>query len=307
MSYFHFGSCVIIWSMSFLMMKKAAIGFEPLSVAAWRVLLGGSLLGLVFLVRRRPRQIVFHHFLPMMFVIGLGFVWPFSIQPLLVGRVGSGLLGMSVGLVPLMTVVFSAALLRSFPSRLQTLGILGAVGALTMLFWDRMRLDIAVTDLALVLTVPASYALSNVIVRRWLRGIPAVELNVVCLLGASLCLAAWLSGPRNPAFDSPVSSFQATMCLLFLGLLGTGLAQVFYTRMIQERGPLFASMANNLVPVGAVLLGWWDDEAVTMPQLMALCVVVTMVGIVQMEERRKNTLSRIEAGDGNRTARTLQN
>lgn len=318
MAYFWFAFCVMVWSTSFVLMKKAVLVYEPLGVAAWRVLLGATIVFAAWCLRSRRWTLAWRQACPLAFVTLLGFVWPFSIQPILVGRVGSSVLGMSVGLVPLMTVIVSVPLLRVFPNRRQLAGIIGALLSLTVLMLDRLRLDVPIRDLAMALTVPLGYACSNVVVRRWLREVPALELTALSLVGAALCLSpslGWTPKPsaKEPAIlaqtveelsseesalveapireSSPITVLQATMCVVALGVLGTGMAQVFFNRMIQDRGPLFASMANNLVPVGAVVLGWWDSEHVTFAQVIALIGVISMVALVQYEPRWKRIQS----------------
>ena len=297
MAYFYFVFCVLIWSTSFLLMKKAVLVYEPLGVAAWRVLLGGSVVMGLWCLRSRRRTLAGRHLLPIACVAVLGYAWPFSIQPVLVGRVGSSVLGMGVGLVPLMTVVVSLPLLRVFHNRRQLIGIFGALLSLGVLMLDRLRFDVPLRDLAMVLTVPLAYACANVVVRRWLREIPALELTAASLIGATLCLSPSLpkiserqevqdqAGQDGGVRSSQITRVEATMCVAALGLLGTGMAQVFFTQLIQDRGPLFASMANNLVPVGAVVLGWWDAEHVTFAQVIALIGVISMVALVQFEPR----------------------
>lgn len=69
--------------------------------------------------------------------------------------------------------------------------------------------------------------------------------------------------------------------VLILGLMGTGVATVLFYRMVQERGPLFASMVTCVVPVEALLLGAVDVEAVTRWQVVALAVILGSVALVQ--------------------------
>ena len=78
----------------------------------------------------------------------------------------------------------------------------------------------------------------------------------------------------------------AVAALALLGIVGTGLTTFVFNKLIQDHGPLFAGMAMNLVPLGAVLLGWLDAEQVTWPQLAALVGIVAMVTLVQFRAAR---------------------
>ena len=77
-----------------------------------------------------------------------------------------------------------------------------------------------------------------------------------CAIGA--CKAAQLpqlmfatAGLQVPG---PVT-WQAAVAIVFLGLLGTGIASILYFKLIAQTGARFTSLLNYLVPVWAVGLG----------------------------------------------------
>jgi len=74
---------------------------------------------------------------------------------------------------------------------------------------------------------------------------------------AMLALAA---APGLPAFDPAVLSLGVVAAILYLGVLGTAVAFVWYYRAVQVLGPARTVIFNNLVPVfgatfGVLLLG----------------------------------------------------
>src|SRR5262245_36290116 len=137
MDYAYFVSVVLIWSVSFLLMKKAVLCFPPASVGAWRVLAGAVVVAAAWRWRRGRLTVRRKQVFALLLVIMIGFVVPFTIQPSLVGRVGSGTLGMCVGFVPLATVLLSVPILKVYPSRLQMIGVFGALLSLAVLMLDR--------------------------------------------------------------------------------------------------------------------------------------------------------------------------
>jgi drug/metabolite transporter (DMT)-like permease len=286
-AYVYFVSVVLIWSVSFLLMKRAAMCFAPPSVGAWRVLSGAVVVASAWKLRRGRLTLKGNQWWALLFVILIGFVWPFIVQPSLVVRVGSGTLGMCVGFVPLATVLVSVPILRTVPSRLQLIGILGALLSLVVLMLDRMSLDVSPMDMSMAITVPFFYATANTIVRRWLTNIPSMEMVALSLSGASLFLSPALALPHAPADGPPQALTTSVVSLLVLGIVSTGIASVIFNRLIRDRGPLFAGMSNNLVPVGAVLAGWFDSEPVSTLQVVALAGVVAMVALVQWAGRRQ--------------------
>jgi drug/metabolite transporter (DMT)-like permease len=211
----------------------------------------------------------------------VGFVWPFTIQPYLVSLHGSAFIAMTVSFVPLMTILASVPILGVYPTRRQTIGVLGALACMALLMRDGLDRSVPVWDLCLAISVPACYAVVNTWIRRSLSHVPSLALAAASLglaSGVLLPLSIWNSQAGLSQTDQWPLAWAALACL---GVLGTGLAQVLFNKLIQDQGPLFAGMVTNLVPVGAVLWGWSDHEQVTALQLAALVGILAMVTFVQ--------------------------
>ena len=207
----------------------------------------------------------------MTFVVLCGFTWPFSIQPYLVGRAGSAFIGMMVSFTPLLTVLASIPLLKVLPARRQLFGVLGALVFMGLLIREGVNRQIKPIDLALALTVPLCYALTNTLIRKSLSHVAALELSLVSLTAAGMVL---LSTSLMIPFERPEVAGNTVLTSIasvaFLGVVGTGVATFLFNRLIQEQGPLFAGMATNLAPIGALMLGWLDAEHISPLQIAAL-------------------------------------
>ena len=72
-----------------------------------------------------------------------------------------------------------------------------------------------------------------------------------------MTVGACLVGVANPWLERQQVTFTSTvvLSLVALGVLSTGIAYVLNYRLIQDEGPMAASMTNYLTPVVAVLLG----------------------------------------------------
>lgn len=123
----------------------------------------------------------------------------------------------------------------------------------------------------------AAYTLMG---RGMLEGLsPLAATTWSTLLGtAMLALAA---APRLGAVEWAVLSPAAALSVLYLGLLGTAVAFVWYLRAVQVLGPARAVIFNNLVPVfgatfGVLLLG----EPLSASMLVGGAVAVAGVMLV---------------------------
>ena len=287
MPYLSFAFVCVVWGSSFILMKKAAIWFSPASIGAWRLIAGAAVLALVGLRSRGPRMVGRRDFGPIAFVALFGFVWPFWLQPWLVARDGSGFIGMMVSFTPLLTIAASIPLLGIYPARRQLFGVLGALGFMGLLMLVGRERGVPLADLGLGLTVPLCYAVTNTVIRRSLAHLPSLELSLVCLVTAgAILLPLSFVVPFERASMARADQAVALGSILFLGVVGTGIGTLVFTRLIQEQGPLFAGMVTNLVPIGALLWAWADGEPVTPLQSVALVGLVSMVTVVQFGAAR---------------------
>lgn len=264
-------------------MKRASESFGPVTIGAGRVFGGACILVIIWAAKRDGWTIKREHYKHIFLVVLIAYLWPFTIQPYLVARHGGAFVGMMVALVPLMTVMLSIPMLNVYPSVRQTVGVLGGLACLLFLMNEGMRRSIPLPDMLMIASVPCAYALGNTYIKRHLTGIPPLALSCVCL-----CLASMLLLPISQfVFSDQIKEggdiVMAAQCLAVLGLICTGLATYIFYTLIQKRGPLFAGMVAYLVPVGALMWGWWDSEQISSMQVICLCGVLLMVALVQAD------------------------
>lgn len=286
MPYLIFLLICTMWGSSFILMKKASLEFSPLEIAAGRVIGGALFLGLIYWWHGKQPRLRKADLPLLLFIIVVGYALPYTVQPYLVAQHGSAFIGMTVSFVPLMTIVVSIPILRVYPSWRQSIGVLGALVCLGFLMADGIDRQIPAADLLLAATVPLTYSITNACISRWLRHMPSLQLTMVCLVGSSFVLL-----PMSLVADSPQSLsteqwWLATSTLVLLGVASTGLGNFLFNKLLQDHGPLFAGMVTNLVPVGAVMWGWFDEERVTPLQCLALAGILSMVALVQFGAAR---------------------
>jgi len=268
-------------------MKRGMLCLSPVGIGAWRDFGGALVLIVMFILARRRFALRPLDLLPLLGVALLGFVWPHSLQPALVGRIGGAFVGMTVGMTPLLTILVSIPILGVFPTPRQLAGVLGALVCMAVLMWDELQHSVALRDLILAFSVPTTYSIANSWIRRSLRHLPPLELTLLCLLTASGVLLPLSMVVGDPKVSKPEDWPVALAAVATLGVAGTGIATLLFNKLVQDQGPLFASMTTNLVPVGAVLWGWADGERITPIQVAALVGVLAMVTIVQFGSAQK--------------------
>lgn len=309
MVYVWFVVVSLIWGGSFILMKKAALVFGPMTIGAGRVIGAAIFLGVLLGVaaeRRKKRTSAnaeagrrwsaswtWSGLGALGFLTAIGFVYPFVMQPYLIGKLGqSGFIGMMVSLVPLLTIGVSVLMLGVWPSGRQWVGVLAGLAAMPVLFGVGREFGVGAGDFALAATVPMVYATANTWVKKRLSDWrPAVLTASACGLAGLVLLPMGMSEPVRVDGDSLGGLVLAVGAVLVLGVVGTGVATVLFYRMVQQRGPLFAGMVTYVVPVEALLLGALDGERVTAAQVVALAVILGSVALVQWPVRRVSSAS----------------
>lgn len=270
-----------VWSVSFILMKKAALAFSPAEIAMWRVVAGSATLGLLWLWRDRAWTLRRGDVGPLFIAVVGGCAWPYFIQPWIISRQGSAFMALMVSFVPLLTILVSLPVLRVAPSGRQLVGVIGSLVCMGVLMRDGLTRQVPWQNMALALTVPLGYSITNVAIRRRLSHAGSLLVTLVAFGASAVVLTPVAALSRGDLWAESDQRWLASWSLAFLGIIGTGVATFLFNKLVREQGPLFAGMTTNLVPLGAVLFGWLDAEQVTWSQGLALAGIVAMVTLVQ--------------------------
>jgi drug/metabolite transporter (DMT)-like permease len=297
----------LVWGASFLFIKVGLEGLSPAQVVFGRLTAGACALVLVSLLTRRPlpRDLgVWGH---MLVVALLLCVVPFLLFSWAETRISSGLASIYNATTPLMTTLVALAALPSErPTRTRLAGLLvGFAGVVLVLgpwgFGARAASGGAVLGQLACLGATACYGAATVYLRRFVspRGLPAVTVATVQVgLGALVMLVA---APFVAASSVHVTP-RVVASVLALGALGTGLAYVWLTNIVQGWGATNASTVTYLTPLvgvvlGVVLLG----ETLSWNQPVGALVVVLGIAISQNLLARRSSVPAVAAAP---TART---
>ena len=69
----------------------------------------------------------------------------------------------------------------------------------------------------------------------------------------------------------------AMMYIAVLGIIGTGIANIIFFRLIHMSSPVFASSVTYLIPIVACIWGLWDSESLSLSQ--GLGALIILVGV----------------------------
>ena len=276
----------LLWGSSFALTRIAVAELDPAMLVVGRNLLASlALLGLVLLLGRAwPRGGRLWGF--MLAIAVVGNMIPFLLISWGQQRIDSGLAGILMAIMPLMTLVLAHFLVageRMTSARLAGF-VIGFAGILALVGPAALRElggqgETLLAQLA-VLLAACCYAINTIIARHkpasdaWSTS--ALVLGMACLLTLPLALL-----PVESAWPTGLSS-GALWAVVVLGVLCTALGSVVYFTLVAAAGPTFLSLINYLIPLWAVAIGLlFLGERPEWNHLLALGMILLGVGVSQ--------------------------
>ncbi|MFC5940468.1 DMT family transporter [Micromonospora harpali] len=276
----------LLWGSSFLWIKLALRGFNPVQIVFGRLLLGFAVLAPVALSRglRFPRQgRTWGHLFAAALVAN---AVPYVLFGIGEKTVGSNVAGVLNATTPLWTLLlaFLVGVDRAVTARKAAGIVLGFLGVVVIFSPWKSAGEIAGWGGLACLAAAASYGVGYVYMGRFLtgRGIPPLMLSASQLGAATVLLAITMpfAGMETPAWRA-----DAVASLLVLGVLGTGAAYVLNYRIIDDEGPTAASVVTYLLPIVAIVFGWlFLREAIT--TVIVVGIVVVLAGVTLSRKPR---------------------
>ncbi len=254
------GTLALAWGSSYLFIKIGVETLPPLSLVAWRLLVGLAILAIVVVVTRTPLprdpRTLGH-----LAVLGaVNIAIPFWLIGWAEQHITSGLTGILQSVSPFVTLVLSAAFVHDeHITRGRLAGI--AVGFAGILVLSAPNLADAGTaagaerllgELGVVLASVA-YGAGNTYARRALRETRPLVLATGQVAWA-FAMVAILAFVVDGGVTVPTVP-MAWVAVSWLGAVGTGFGYLVFFRLLTRWGPTRASLVAYLLPVVAVVLG----------------------------------------------------
>ncbi len=245
----------VIWSSSFLWIKIAIEEMGPMTLVAYRVLFG-LLFGIaVILIQREKMPRTLKAWTPLL-VLGLTNVAiPFFLISWGEKTIDSGVASILDATVPLFTIVVAHFLLHDDKMTVQkVVGLLiGFAGVVVLMSKDIGSSAGSILGQGAVILASAFYAGSSIYARKFTEDTPGIFRSMGPLVSATAVM--WLA---SFLFEAPVKVPDQSIiwiALLWLGILGSGVAFVMVFYLIHEIGPTRTTMVTYLFPLGGVTLG----------------------------------------------------
>ena len=275
-----------VWGGSFLFMRVAAADFGPFALVEVRLALGALIL-MPFLWQARAR------FTPAVWLRVAAIAAINSVLPFVLFAWGAERAPAGIGAITnAMTVMFAALVAFLFYGERigpwRWIGLVAGFIGVTILASGHIA-GASVGAAALAGTAAAlCYGLGINFVRHYLSGFPAAAIAAANLGAGALLLLpfALYSWPQHPI---PVASWLSAV---LLGVLCTGIAFVFYYRLIARIGAPRTATVTYLIPLFGVIWAWLLlGERVTLSMVLAGALILAGVGMSQQREAKSGARS----------------
>jgi drug/metabolite transporter (DMT)-like permease len=195
--------------------------------------------------------------------------------------------------VPLFAIVLSSVFLADEPMRVNgVVGlVVGFIGVVIITSRGLTGEGSSVTGELALLGAAFSYACGAVYSRRNVRGLPPMIPAVF-----QVTFAAIITGVIALLIEEPWTAqpdAEAIFSILWLGILGSGLAYLFVFRLFAAWGATRTTLVAYLIPVVGIVLGYLVlQEPVDARIILGTALVIAGVGLVNSRFGRRRLFGR---------------
>jgi len=281
------------WGSSYLFIKLAVDDFGTFTLVAFRLAVGAALLWSVILLSKvelpRDRKVYGH--LAVMGAINIAI--PFALITWAELTVDSSVAAILTSPVPLFAAMLAPFFLPDEPIRVNGLAglALGFVGVVILVSPGLSGSSGDLTGMLALLAAAASYACGAIYARRNVKGLRPMVPAVFQVTFAGLYTLALAFLLEQPLASSPDA--EAIFSILWLGLLGSGLAYLCFFRLLGPWGATRLTMVAYVIPVVGIALGFLVlDETVDARVVAGTLAILAGIAIVNGRYGRRRVFGR---------------
>ena len=284
----------LMWGSSYLFIKLAVDDFGTFTLVALRLAIGAALLWVVIRAAGQalPREPRIYGHLVVMAVVNI--VIPFALITWAEQSVDSSIAAILSSAVPLFAIVIAPLFLHDEPIRVN--GLVGlAVGFVGVIVLTSNDLSIAGADVTgeiALLGAALSYAVGAVYARRNMRGVPPM-IPAVFQVTFAMLIAGTIAIVLEHPWDARPDG-EAIFSILWLGILGSGLAYLAMFRLLAVWGATRTTLVAYEIPVVGIVLGFLVlNEPIDGRLLIGTALVVGGVALVNSRFGRRRLFGRV--------------
>ncbi len=264
----------LIWGSSFILIKRGLVGLTALQLGALRIIFAALFL-LTIGFKSLPK-IPQHQWKYIALTALFGTFIPAFLFAIAQTQIDSSISSILNSLTPMNTLILGVLGFGLSYKRSQIVGvIIGLIGSVLLILNGAINHPEQNYYYAiLVIIASICYATNVNLIKKHLSDLSPLSISTgnfsVMLLPAVFIL--FFSGFYD-RFQIPQTQ-HSVVFVLILGVVGTGIANILFFKLIQISSPVFATSVTYLIPVVAFFWGLIDSEVLTPIQLFGAFIIL---------------------------------
>jgi drug/metabolite transporter (DMT)-like permease len=264
----------LIWGSSFILIKRGLVGLNPFQLGSLRMIFAATFLLLIGFKSLATIPLGQWKYIALTALFGT-FI-PAYLFAIAQTQIDSSVSSILNSLTPLNTLVFGILVFGLQFKRSQVFGvIIGLFGSSLLILNGAIHHPEQNYYYAiLVLIASICYATNVNLIKKYLSDLTPLSISTgnfsVMLVPALIVL--YFSGFFEVIQIEKVQ--HSVLFIIVLGVVGTGIANILFFKLIQMSSPVFATSVTYLIPVVAFFWGMLDNEMLTPVQFLGAFIVL---------------------------------
>ena len=264
----------LIWGSSFILIKRGLVGLTPYQLGAFRIFFAGLFLLIIGFnsLKSIPKQKWKYIALTALF----GTFIPAFLFSIAETRLDSSISAILNSLTPLNTLILGVLSFGLIFKRSQIYGvIIGFIGSILLVFNGAIHHPEQNYYFSIfVIIASICYALNVNLIKKYLSDLSPLSIttgNFAVMILPAILILTFSGIEETIAIEETQHSI---FFILLLGILGTGIANIIFFKLIQISSPVFATSVTYLIPIVAFFWGLLDNEMLTPVQFLGAFIIL---------------------------------
>lgn len=263
-----------IWGSSFILIKRGLVGLTPMQLGSLRIIFAAAFLLLIGF--KSLAKIPLQQWKYIALTATLGTFIPSFLFAIAQTQIDSSVSAILNSLTPLNTMILGVLAFGLSFQRTQVFGIfIGLIGTFLLIINGAFHHPEQNYYYAILIIIASVCYATNVnLIKKYLSDLSPLSIttgNFLVLLFPAL-LVLFFSGFFEVIAVESVQ--HSVVFILILGVVGTGIANIFFFKIIQISSPVFATSVTYLIPVVAFSWGLLDNEMLTPVQFLGAFIIL---------------------------------
>ncbi len=264
----------LIWGSSFILIKKGLVGLNPFQLGSLRIIFAALFLLLIGFKSLSKIPLQQWKFIALTAMFGT-FI-PAYCFALAETNIDSSITSILNSLTPLNALILGILIFKLEYKRAQVLGvIIGFIGTTLLILNGAMHHPSQNYGYATFAILGAlCYGINVNLIKKYLSDLSPLSITtgnfLVMSIPASIIL--YFSGFFDIVHLEKVQ--HSAGFILILGIVGTGVANILFFKLIQMSSPVFATTVTYLIPIVAFFWGVLDGELLTFVQYIGAAIIL---------------------------------